>query len=316
MAQKNWSIGVDIGGTHITCAAVQIEATAVAERNSALQATRSRESYDHEAPAAHILERWASALNQTISAIDLSQLAGIGFAIPGPFEYRNGVSKMQHKFKNLYGIHIPTALGQLLAPENELPMRFLNDASAFAVGEAWLGEGRGFGKVVVVTLGTGFGSAFIDDGVPVVAGGGVPEEGCLWHLPFHDGIADHYFSTGWFLREYEKRTGQKVDGVKTLADRVGVDAEARGLFAQFGRNLAECLAPWLQKFGAEVLVVGGNIAHALPLFEADFSAGLHTAGVAVKIAPSRLMEDAALIGSARLLDEVFWEKVSAQLPNI
>lgn len=310
MAQKIWSIGVDIGGTHITCAAVQIEEGRLAE------ATRSRESYDHEAPADVILERWASALNHTISAIDLSQLAGIGFAIPGPFEYRNGVSRMQHKFRNLYGVHIPTALDQLLAPEGELPMRFLNDASAFAVGEAWLGEGRGFGKVVVVTLGTGFGSAFIDDGVPVVAGAGVPEEGCLWHLPFQDGIADHYFSTGWFLREYEKRTGQKVDGVKTLADRVGADAEARALFTRFGRNLAECLAPWLQKFGAEALVVGGNIAHALPLFEADFSAGLQAAGVTVKVAPSRLLEDAALIGSARLMDEVFWKKVSAQLPKI
>lgn len=310
MAQKNWSIGVDIGGTHITCAAVQIAEGRLAA------ATRSRVSYDHEAPAEVILNAWASALNETISQLELSELAGIGFAMPGPFEYRNGVSRMQHKFKNLYGLHIPRALDPLLAPENELPMRFLNDASAFAVGEAWLGEGRGFQKVVVVTLGTGFGSAFIDDGVPVVTGRGVPEEGCLWHLPFQDGIADHYFSTGWFLREYKKLTGGEIGGVKDLVEKAAGDALLQSLFARFGHNLAECLAPWLRQFGAEALVIGGNIAHALPLFGTSFVQDLTTAGVRLKIAPSTLLENAALLGSARLLDDVFWKKASAQLPNI
>ncbi len=308
--QHPLSIGTDIGGTHITCAAVKIQ------EGELLTETLSRATYDHEASAETILQSWAKALNNTLSKIDESQLAGIGFAIPGPFDYRNGVSEMEHKFKSLFGLHIPTALNPLLTTKKELPMRFLNDATSFAVGEAWVGEGQGFHKVVVITLGTGFGSAFTEDGVPVVSGDTVPKEGCLWHLPFKDGIADDYFSTRWFIGEYEKQTGQKIQGVKDLMDKTDTDAIAKGLFLQFGQNLADCLAIPLQQFGAEVLIIGGNIAHALPLFGGAFRGGLEKAGVSVKVVVSKHSEHAALIGSARLLDEVFWGKVSERLPNI
>lgn len=310
MTQRNLSIGVDIGGTHITCAAVEIRA------GKWNPETLFRESYDHHAGADAILRSWATALNQTISTAGAERLAGIGFAIPGPFDYRNGVSKMQHKFKNLYDLHIPSALNPLLATERELPMRFLNDAASFAVGEAWLGDGKGFQKVVVITLGTGFGSAFIDDGVPVVDRADVPKEGCLWHLPFRGSIADDYFSTGWFVREYQKATGKDVSGVKELMEKAGTDDLVKSLFAQFGRNLAECLASPLKAFGAEILIIGGNISRALPLFEGDFREGLKITGVAARIAVSRLQEHAALIGAARLLDDGFWEKVSEHLPHI
>lgn len=310
MTQKKLSIGVDIGGTHITCAAVEMP------EGRLLEKTLSRESYDHHATAEVILRAWAAALNPTIAKTDEKRLSGIGFAIPGPFDYRNGVSKMQHKFPNLYNIHIPSALNPLLATERDLPMRFLNDATSFAIGEAWIGKGRGFQKVVVITLGTGFGSAFIENGVPVVERADVPKEGCLWHLPYRDGIADNYFSTGWFVREYQKTSGQTVSGVKELMDKAGSDDTVKGLFAQFGRNLAECLAAPLQTFGAEILIIGGNISHALPLFGGFFQEDLKKAGASTAVAASRLQEHAALAGSARLLDDGFWEKVSAHLPHI
>lgn len=303
-------IGADIGGTHITCAAVNIETGTIA------QDTLSRATYQHDAPAETILHAWASALNDTLSKSGTEKPAGIGFAIPGPFDYREGISKMQHKFQNLYGMHIPSALHPLLHAGQTLPMRFINDATAFAIGEAWQGEGKGFRRVVVITLGTGFGSAYIEDGLPVTTGHRVAKEGCLWHLPFKDSIADDYFATKWFLREYEQQTGEKVDGVKTLLDRAGAGTVAKNLFIRFGHNLAECLAPWLKKFDAEVLVIGGNIAHALPLFGAVFQDDLKQMGVSAKVAPSKLKEHAALLGGARLLDDGFWEKVSAHLPKI
>lgn len=304
------AIGTDIGGSHITCAAIDMA------EGSLIAGTVSRATYRHDAPAETILHSWASALNNTLAKTDPARLAGIGFAIPGPFDYRNGISKMQHKFVHLYGLHIPSALNPLLTAGADLPMRFLNDATAFAVGEAWQGEGKGFRKVVVITLGTGFGSAYIDGGLPVVSGDQVAKEGCLWHLPYKDSIADDYFSTGWFVREYEKETGEKIAGVKELVEKTNTDALAKKLFTQFGHNLAECLGPWLQKFSTEILIIGGNIAHALPLFEPVFQDDLTKQGLSVKIAPSKLAEHAALIGSARLLDDPFWEKVSAQMPNI
>ena len=80
MAQKNLAIGADIGGTHITCAAVEMAA------GKLLEETRTRVAYSHEDEAEVILKSWATALHNTISQVDGAQLAGIGFAIPGPFE--------------------------------------------------------------------------------------------------------------------------------------------------------------------------------------------------------------------------------------
>lgn len=308
--QKRLSIGVDIGGTHITCAAVRIR------EGQLIKGTISRSLYNHESPASVILESWAIAVNNTLSKIDTAQLAGIGFAIPGPFDYQNGISKMQHKFKKLYDLHIPSALYPLLSCSRAIPMRFLNDATCFAIGEAWLGQGKGMERLVGITLGTGFGSAFIEKGVPVVAGDWVPQNGCLWDLPFREGIADDYFSTRWFTDEYQKRTGEKVSGVQELMEKTPLNVHSRDLFEEFGQNLAACIAVPLQKFGAEVLVIGGNIANTLPAFEKTFREGLDRAGVVVKITSSKLMENAALIGSARLLDDAFWEKVSLRLPGI
>ncbi len=94
----------------------------------------------------------------------------------------------------------------------------MNDASAFAVGEAWAGSASGSNRSLAITFGTGFGSAFISNKIPVVDGPEVPRIGCVYHLPYKDGIADDYFSTRWFLGRYKAITGKELKGVKELAE--------------------------------------------------------------------------------------------------
>ena len=62
-------------------------------------------------------------------------------------------------------------------------------------------------KSLSITLGTGFGSAFISDRIPIVDGPLVPKIGCVYHLPYRDGIADDYFSTRGLLGRYKKHYG-------------------------------------------------------------------------------------------------------------
>lgn len=304
------AIGADIGGTHISAMAVDIHT------GSSFQETYCRISYAHTDPADQILGSWASALEQAMARTSGARVAGVGLAMPGPFDYRNGISNMQHKFSALYGLNIADALRERLPALTTTPIRFINDATAFAMGEAWKGAGRSHNRVVVITLGTGFGSAFLEDGVPVVRAAGVPPEGCLWHTPFRGEIAEEHFSTRWFVKAYRERTGLTMDGVKPLIDRAGQDPVVQGLFAEFGRNLAQCLSPWLQSFSADILVMGGNISHAFPLFETVFQQDLIAANVRTTVAVSALREEAAILGSARLLDDAVWEKVSADLPAI
>ena len=307
MSDKTLSIGVDVGGSHIACAAVSLQ------HGKLLPGTLSRVDVESMADAEEIFGAWAQALNATLANIDATNLAGIGFAMPGPFDYRDGISKMEHKFPKLYGKVIADELQPLLDCDAPLSMRFLNDATSFAVGEAWLGRGKGARKVVAATLGTGFGSAFIDDGVPVVERDDVPEEGCLWHLPYADGIADEYFTTRWFVKRFPEVAGQDVSGAKEVAEaaRAG-NAEALRVFEDYGRSMGGFLTPWLQKFAADVVVLGGNIAGAYELF----GPALVDACPGVRFEVSSLGENAAMIGAARLLDYEFWARVSAQLPRI
>jgi len=87
-----------------------------------------------------------------------------------------------------------------------------------------------------------------------------------------------------------------------------------GLFTEFGTNLGAFLAPWLKRFKAEIVVVGGNISHAYSLFGKIFENSLKKEGCSCKVALSELKEDAAFIGAAYLLDEDFWKAIQHALP--
>jgi len=67
-----------------------------------------------------------------------------------------------------------------------------------------------FKRIVALTLGSGFGPAFIKNGLPVAGENGIPDDGFLCHVPFQKSIADEYFSTRWFLNEFRNQTGKEI----------------------------------------------------------------------------------------------------------
>lgn len=303
---KKYAIGVDIGGSHITSLAVDPETRAI------LHHTEARRAVDCHASAEAILSNWVEAIHETMTLAGDLEFCGIGFAMPGPFDYPGGIAMFKgvQKYESLYGINVRAEIEERLFLKPGIPVRFMNDASCFAMGEAWMGEAASCKRVVAVTLGTGFGSSFVNEGIPVEAGPEVPPQGCLYHLPFGHSNADNHFSTRWFVAEYQSRTNQTPDGVKSLSDRYESDPVAQELFQIFGSNLALFMSEWLKLFRAECLVMGGNIAKSYPLFEEVFLQKLHENGLGnLKIFISGLGETAAICGSARLTDDDFYAKL-------
>jgi glucokinase len=309
---SKYAIGVDVGGSHLSCAAVDLEKQIFVENSF------STFHIDNKASSGEILSGWVKALNQTIHKMTADTLSGIGFGMPGPFEYDKGIARFAQveKYYSLNGIDVADELTRRLNIASTVPLRFMNDASAFAAGEAWMGSASHVTHSVSITLGTGFGSAFVSDGVPVVEGEKVPRLGCVWHLPYKEGIADDYFSTRWFVKRYFEETGIEVDGVKPIADAAVSNEIAMSLFIEYGNNMGEFFSPWLKKFEAGVLVIGGNIAGAYNLFGPAFEKALKTNGVETEIKLSALKEDAAIIGSARMLNPEYWEKIRSILPKM
>jgi glucokinase len=307
---KNIAIGTDIGGSHISCAAIDLVSGKI------IRNTLTERSVDNQAQANTIIGTWTQALSAVLEKVPFENVKGIGFAMPGPFDYVKGISYIRGvaKYENLYGINITDAISNSLSVKDGFLIRFMNDASSFAVGEAWAGSAANFNRSLSITLGTGFGSAFIRNRIPIVDGPEVPKLGCIYHLPFKDGIADDYFSTRGLLSRYKKLTGKELDGVKELAALAGTEKAVTDLFIDFGENAGLFLAPWLNKFKAEILVIGGNISHAYNLFGDAFEIRLKKENCFCKVAISKLKEDAALLGSGYLLNDEFWRSVQHALP--
>lgn len=310
---KDVALGIDIGGSHISAVAVNIS-----EGHVILESFTNRK-VDNKASSTEILHCWKDALNAALSYIDLSNLVGIGFAMPGPFDYENGIAhftKDVAKYENLNGVNVGLELRSLLKLSGVMPFRFINDATSFAIGEAWIGRSANSRRSISLTLGTGFGSAFIEDGIPVLEGENIPQYGCLWHLPFKNGIADDYFSTRWFVKRYEDLSGELLPGVKEIAEEAKNNKQADEIFKEFGTNLGEFLTPWLQKFDAQSLVLGGNLIKAWDLFGEPFVQKVRNSGVSVSIRLSQLGETAAMVGCSRLFEDTYWSKVRPLLSKM
>ncbi|MBU2652241.1 MAG: ROK family protein [Bacteroidetes bacterium] len=302
---KQFAIGADIGGSHITCQLYDLESRELVE------GTRARLAVDSHSSGESIIEVWTEAIRKSASGYDFNVLAGIGFAMPGPFDYHNGIAwfKGVGKYEALYGIDIRKEIHERFLVSEDFPVRFLNDASCFAIGESILGEASEYERFLAVTLGTGFGTTFILDHLPVAGIYGIPDDGFLYHIPFGDSIADDYFSTRWFQREYSLRLGKSIEGVKELAELAGIEGPEREIFRKFGRNLGTFLAPWLKSFEAGCLVAGGNISTSNVLFAGELDETLLKEGVKVKIIFSSLQEEAALSGSASLCVPDFYSRL-------
>lgn len=300
------SMGIDIGGSHITCQLFNLAT------NSFIENSKIRVDVNGKGSKESILESWVKAIQRTANSINLTDLTGIGFAMPGPFDYENGIAwfdKNVDKFHHLHGVDIRTEIIQRLNLPKEFPVRFLNDAASFAVGESSIEPASNFKRIIALTLGTGFGTTFIKDGLPVSGIHGIPDDGFLYHIPFQNGIADDYFSTRWFVNEFKKETTKEISGVKALVQLSESNSEALEYFRTFGKNLGSFLIPWIQKFNADCIVLGGNISKSISLFGSEMDKQFQSNGIEIPICPSVLDEDAALLGSAKLSDNNYYSKL-------
>ncbi len=222
------------------------------------------------------------------------RMAGASLAVPGPFDCAAGISRMKHKLQWLYGKDLRGALAARFgwAPKQ---FRFINDASAFLLGELNAGSAQGARRAVGLTLGTGIGSAFAMDGDCVTAGYGVPPGGEIWDFSYRGATVEDLISTRSVKREYLARTGKNLE-VKEIAAAAASDADARQVFENLGCDLGHVIRDVIVPFGPEVVVVGGGIARSAHLFLPVTQR--HLQDVGLRVVPSVLFEQAQLVGAA------------------
>ena len=285
------ALGVDIGGSHITAALIDLS-TGELIRDSYV-----RQPVDAHGTVQQIITAWSGAISLAFEKSAVTEKV-IGIAMPGPFDYEEGISliKNQNKYDALYGLNVKEMLAEALDISSEY-IRFMNDAGCFLRGEVFGGAAKGASHAIGLTLGTGLGSARYHKGEA--------EDAALWCAPFRDGITEDYLSTKWFLERYESLTGKAVPNVKTIAGMAHNDEMARLVFEEFGNTLAEFLSSFIETDNPEVVVLGGNIVKAAELFFPYMTKALQADGKNVPLKCAVLGEEAALVGAASCWDKNF-----------
>ncbi len=280
---NHWVLGVDIGGTHITSCLVNIHTLEVMQESFARADVNAKGSVDE------ILRDWLTALNKSLSYN--SQVLRLGIAMPGPFDYEKGISYIRNldKYESLYEKNVKALLsGHLDIPLENI--RFINDASAYLLGELYFGAAKGQEHVVGITLGTGLGSAQwrMDELI----------EGDLWCTAFETGTAEDYLAARWLLKQYSEKTKVKLTGVKELAALQAPLVDE--LFHIYGENIARVI---LQRFSdhlPDCVVIGGNISKAWDRFISATENYFKAHQANIQCVPAALGEKAALLGAAAI----------------
>ncbi len=192
------AIGVDIGGTGIKGAPVDIETgTLLAERRRLLT------------PSPATPEAVADVVAELLTQIGVE--GAVGLTIPAVV--RDGTVETASNIDETWiGID---AVGSSPTATSE-PVSVVNDADAAGVAEARFGAGKdATGVIAVITLGTGIGSALIIDGTLV------PNTE-LGHLPLHHGDAEDWASDS--VRENEelswKKYAERLQKYLELVERI------------------------------------------------------------------------------------------------
>jgi glucokinase len=279
---------LDIGGTHVAGGRVELDSAALEPRSRVSETLPARGS------RAELL----AAVSRVTQSVARPEIRLLGVAVPGPFDYAAGVSKIAHKLEGLHGVDLRSELRAVSSLPECTAVHFVNDAEAFLLGEWWAGAARGHRRAVGITLGTGLGSAFSEEGVIVRSGAPVPPGGELYRLGFRGANVEQTISRAALRAAYGADADDDVD-VEQIAERarVGERAAAR-VFTDLGTALGQFLAPWLRAFEPSCLVVGGSIARSWPRFERSLRAELEPVAGLQIVTVAEHIDDAALLGAA------------------
>ena len=281
---KSCYICLDVGGSEIKAALVYA--------GEPVPQIAYYPSLSGETAKAIINHLFTIILQTAGSATHSDRILGVGMAFPGPFDYENGVSLMQglSKYDALYGINLKDALEKRLRllPESPLPaglpFRFINDVSAFALGELHFGAAKGAARGMYVCIGTGCGSAFSRDNRLLTKKDGViPENGYLYPLPYKKGCIDDYLSKRGLQALSLSVLGIPMDGYSLAKQAFEGNRKALQCYGDFGLDIKAALLPFLEAFRPSCLILGGQIMKSAALFINPLSGYCEERGIVLSI---------------------------------
>lgn len=289
-------IGIDLGGTAIKLGLFEADGSC----NQSLTVATPQPA----TPEA-VLTAILNAISQITAPVE--SWAAIGVGLPGPVDGTGRISQVAINLENWRDV----PLADWLEEKTQKPVIMANDANCAGLGEAWLGAGRNFDNLIMLTLGTGVGGAIILNRQLFVGHRGAAGElGLITLNPDgppcnsgNQGSLEQYVSVQAIRRE----TGDHPSDLAKKA--IAGDSQALAYWEEYGRRLGAGLASLIYVLTPEAVILGGGISAAANLFlptlwEEIQRRVLPTSREGLQILTAELGNQAGTIGAARLAFQI------------
>lgn len=269
----------------------------------------------------HILPDIAAAIREKMADKGLGEedVQGIGIGVPGAVRPDGVVDRCVN-----LGWGVVDVKGELSAITG-VRVEVANDANIAALGEAWMGAGKGFRDLVMVTLGTGVGGGIVLDGK--IRNGAHGAAGEMGHIRVDEtetetcncgnqGCLEQYASATGVVRMARRalaKAGQssRMASVDPLTAKDVFDLAKDGdplalsVVRDVCGRLGAAIATVCDVVDPEVVLIGGGVSRAgqiiLDELQEGFHKGVFHACRNTEIRLASLGNDAGIYGGVRLV---------------
>ncbi len=291
----DYVLGIDAGGTYFKSVLIKNGIEVV--KDTALK-TPSGSSKDEILKCYCEIIKFARHFVSDVGG----RLIGIGVSTPGPFDYKNGISLMQHKLTGIYGVNLKKSLKDM-GMLGDMPMGFLHDGPAFLLGEYLLGSGKDFENLACITLGTGTGFAVMKNGKLCLKENG-DTAFSIYGKPLNGLTVEDFLSHRGIINLYKNLSGKDsfddVYGIFLSATEDN-DEFAVKTFEKTGEYIAKAVRDFVVEEKIECLILGGQISKSFHLFEKPLKEKLSDIPTLKYITKGHDLDYSAQIGAASLI---------------
>ena len=306
--------GVDVGGTSVKIGLFTGEGELIEKWSIPTRTENNGES---------ILPDIAASIEGKSKEKGISDedILGVGMGLPGPVDDKGIIRKAVNLHWN-ETFNVEEKLASCF--NGKMKVKAGNDANVAALGEAWMGAGKGYKNIVMVTLGTGIGGGVIINGKVVTGTMGAAGE--IGHIYTgtdtaepcncgHRGCLEQFASATGIVRllkeeleasDEESEMRQRPVNAKEMWEAVkNGDKLSIRVAEKFGKYLGDGLSVVAGVLNPDIIIIGGGVSMSgdviMPYITKNFKEHVFHASADTVFTRATLGNDGGIYGAAALL---------------
>lgn len=291
------TIGLDIGGTKINGAVINEDGEIL-------------KTYKLETCAREGANKVLDNIEKIINELKDDDIKAIGVGTPGFIDSENGIVTFAGNIDGWTGLN----LKEEIEKRSGIQTFIENDANIALICEKWLGAGKDYEDIVMITLGTGLGGAVYNPEMGLLQGSNF-QGAELGHIILYpngeyctcgqSGCAESYCSGTAIRRHYKELTREDKTG-EEIFELYDKDKNAKKVVDRFIDDLSWYLTSLRNIFDPQLIIIGGGVIYSSELWwnnvVSKFNERCHLSEE-IELKPAKFLNDAGIIGAGKIAME-------------